>query len=175
MSLQFHFIDQYLCFYASTMWFLLLFLLVHLEIRDGDPSGSSLIVQDCFSNPGFFVCLFYYMKFSIVLSMSVNLYLYWNFDRHCIESVYCFCRVPIFTVLSLLIIENQGFYIFWYFSWFPFFKHLKFSLYNSFTCLVRVTIRHFISFVAIVMSILSLISFLVYLSFVYRRATGLEF
>jgi hypothetical protein len=46
-------IDQPVCFYASTMWFLLLLLLVQFEIRDSDTSRSSFIVQDCFSSHRF--------------------------------------------------------------------------------------------------------------------------
>ena len=41
---------------------------VELKIRDGDISGSSFIVQDCFSDPGL---LFFHMKLSIVLSRFV--------------------------------------------------------------------------------------------------------
>ena len=41
---------------------------VELEIRGGDTSGSSFIVQGCFSYPGFF----FHMKLSIVLSRSVK-------------------------------------------------------------------------------------------------------
>ena len=38
-----------------------------LEVKDGETSGSSFIVQDCFSSPGFSVFL---MKMNTVLSRS---------------------------------------------------------------------------------------------------------
>ena len=31
------------------------FSVVEFEIKDGDTSGCSFIVQDCFSRPGFFI------------------------------------------------------------------------------------------------------------------------
>ena len=40
-----------------------------LDVRDGDSSGSSFIVQDCLGYPGFF---FPHMKLSIILSRSVR-------------------------------------------------------------------------------------------------------
>ena len=43
--------------------------IVELEVRDGDTSGISLIVQDCFSYPDF---LFFLKKLSVVLSRSIK-------------------------------------------------------------------------------------------------------
>ena len=51
------------------MQFLFLQVEVELKIRDGDISGSSFIVQDCFSYPGL---LFVHMKLCIVLSRFVT-------------------------------------------------------------------------------------------------------
>ena len=41
---------------------------VELEVRDGDASRSSFIIQDCFVYSGFF----FHMKLNIALSRSVN-------------------------------------------------------------------------------------------------------
>ena len=43
--------------------------IVELEVRDGDASRRSFIVKSCFGYPGF---LFFHIKLSIVLSMSVK-------------------------------------------------------------------------------------------------------
>ena len=55
--------------------------LVEFEVRDGNTSRSSFVVQDCIG----FLLLFSHMKLSIVLSKSVK-----NFDGYCIDSVDCF-------------------------------------------------------------------------------------
>ena len=73
------------------MWFLFLFLVVHLKIKDDDTSRSSFIVQDSFSYPGFGFVL------SVVLSKSV---------RNCVgilmrivlNLIIAFGRMAIFTV-----------------------------------------------------------------------------
>ena len=52
-----------------------------------------------------------------------------------------------------------------------FFKDLKFLLYKSFTCLVRVASRNFMLFVTFVKGDVSLISSAAHLSSVYRKAT----
>jgi hypothetical protein len=65
-GLSFYSIDQPVCFYANTMFCFVLFVclfyyycsVVQLEIRDGDTSRSSFIVQDCFSYPRFFGFLY---------------------------------------------------------------------------------------------------------------------
>ena len=62
--------------------------IVELEIRDGDTSGSSFTVQDCFSYPVF--CLF--VCFSIEVdycSFKVCEELCWDLDGDFIESVDC--------------------------------------------------------------------------------------
>lgn len=65
--------------------------IVELEVRHGDTSRSSFIVQYYFSYPGFFVSLFFHMMLSIVLSRSgriVRILMGMGID--CIESVDCF-------------------------------------------------------------------------------------
>ena len=58
---------------------------VQLEIRDGDTSRSSFIVQDCFSYPRFFVFPYEVEH----CSFKVCKELHWGFDGDSIESVYC--------------------------------------------------------------------------------------
>lgn len=49
LDLKFNSIDQRVCFYANTMKVLLLMIcIVQLEIKDGETSGSSFVVQGCF-------------------------------------------------------------------------------------------------------------------------------
>ena len=59
---------------------------IELDVRDGNASGSSFIIQDCFGYPGFFV--FPYK----VDYCSLKFYeeLCWDFDEDCIESIDCF-------------------------------------------------------------------------------------
>jgi hypothetical protein len=54
-----------------------------------------------------------------------------------------------------------------------FFRDLKFLTYTSFTCLVKVTQRHFILFFIIVKGVISLTFFSSRFSFEYRKATDL--
>jgi hypothetical protein len=49
--------------------FLITIALVQLEVRDGNFSGRSFIVENCFGYPGF---LFFYMKLRAALSTSVK-------------------------------------------------------------------------------------------------------
>lgn len=46
MCLQFDFIEPYVCFYVNTMLFYYSISVVQFEVRDGDSSCSSFIVQD---------------------------------------------------------------------------------------------------------------------------------
>ena len=74
---------------------------------DGDTSSSSLIAQNCFSDPGGFLC--FHMKLKIVLSISV---------KNCIGILMgialnlciAFGRMPVFTLLILLIHEQGRFF-----------------------------------------------------------------
>jgi hypothetical protein len=59
-------------------------LVVELEVRHGDSTRSSFIVEDCY--PGFFVILDEFENCSFYLCEELS----WNFDRDCIESVDCF-------------------------------------------------------------------------------------
>ena len=58
-----------------------------LDVLDGDTSGSSFTVRDCFGYPGFLV---FHMKLSFVLLRSVKNSVLMGFDGYCIESVDCF-------------------------------------------------------------------------------------
>ena len=57
--------------------------IIELEVKDGDASGSSFIVQDCFGYPGFFVFPYEvdYCSFKVCKELC------WDFDGDCIESV----------------------------------------------------------------------------------------
>ena len=81
-----------------------------------------------------------------------------------------FGRIDIFIMLILSTQEHGRSFPFLVSSSISFFKDLKFFLYNSFTCMVRVTPRYFVLFVAIVKGDVSLISFSVHLLSAHRRA-----
>ena len=74
-------------------------------------------------------------------------------------------------MLILLTKEHERLFYLLVPSSFSFFKDVKFLLYKSSTCSVRVTLRYFMLFVAIVKGNVSLIFFSAILSSVYRRAT----
>ena len=59
---------------------------IELGVRDGDASGSSFIVHDCFSYPGFFGIPYEvdYCSFKVCEELC------WDFDGDCIESIDCF-------------------------------------------------------------------------------------
>ena len=137
------------CFYYDSY-------VVEFEVRYYDASRSSFIVHDCFDYFGF---LFYHMKLNIVLSRSVK-----NFAGHCIESVVCFCKIAIFTMLILPTKEHGKWFHFLVFSSIYFFKDLKFLSFWSFISLVRVSSRYFVLFVSIVKRDVYLISFSAHLS-----------
>ena len=59
---------------------------IELDVRDGDASESSFIVQDCFGYPG---CLFFQIKVDY-FSFKVCEELCWDYDGDCIESIDCF-------------------------------------------------------------------------------------
>lgn len=58
---------------------------VQLEIGDGECSHSALIIQDCFRNPVWFLCVFSYEAENWCLKVSKKLC--WNFNEDCIDSV----------------------------------------------------------------------------------------
>ena len=80
-----------------------------------------------------------------------------------------FGNIAIFTML-IFHEHGRSFYLL-IASSISFFKDLKFLLYRSFPCSVRVTPRQFMLFVAIVKGDVSLISLSTYLLSVYGRAT----
>ena len=88
LGLWFDSLDKPVWFYDNTMLFLFLFVFdffhhsstVVLEIRDGDNSGSSFIVQDCFVYPELSVfpyefdyCSFKYVKNCVETLMGIAL------------------------------------------------------------------------------------------------------
>ena len=56
---------------------------IELDVRDGDPSGSSCIVQDCFGYPGCFVFPYEVGYFSLKVCKE----LCWDFYVNCIDSL----------------------------------------------------------------------------------------
>jgi hypothetical protein len=84
-----------------------------------------------------------------------------------------FSKMSIFTILILPIHEHGRFFHHLGSFSISFFRYMKFLLYRSFTCLIRVTPRYFILFVNIVKSVTFLISFSDHLFFEYRKATDL--
>ena len=137
--------------------------IVECEVRDGDASRNSFIVQDCFGYSVFF----FHIKLGSVLSksekkisgilMSIALN---NFDK-----------IAIFTMLILPMQEHGRSFHFLMSSLISVFKDLKFLLHRFFPCIARVTPRYFMLFMAIVKGDVSLISFSARLSSVYRRYT----
>ena len=59
---------------------------IEFEVRDGNASRSSFIVQDCFGYPGFLISL-YKLDYC---SLKVCEEFCWDFDGDCIESIDCF-------------------------------------------------------------------------------------
>jgi hypothetical protein len=85
-----------------------------------------------------------------------------------------FGKMTIFTILILPMHERGKSFHLLISSLIYFFNVLKFLLYKSFTCLVRI-ISNYFSFEAIVKGIVSLVSFSISLPFVYRKATDFFF
>ena len=57
------------CYFVFRLFVCFVSCLVQLEVRDGDSSRSSFIVENCFCYPKF---LFFQMNLQIALSISVN-------------------------------------------------------------------------------------------------------
>ena len=129
--------------------------LVQLEVRHGDSTRSSFIVENCVWYPSIF--LIFQMNLQIALSNSLK---YWVaiFDQDYIASIDFFCQTDIFTTL-IVPIHEQGRFFQLLSSLISFFRDLKFLPYRFVTSLVRVTARYFI-FLTIVNGVVSLISFL---------------
>lgn len=112
--------------------------LVQLEIRQGNTSTSSFIVQDCFPILDlFFLYEVEYCSFKVCKESC------WNFDRDFIGCLDCswpdgHIYHEYGTLFHLLISSPISF-----------FEAVRILSYKSFDCLVRVTSRYFISFVAI--------------------------
>ena len=86
LGVRFYSIDQPVCFYANTMGFFYYCSVVQLEIRDGNISRSSFIVQNCFSYPEvFFLFVFLYEVENCSFMFLKELF--WSFGGNFIESV----------------------------------------------------------------------------------------
>ena len=70
-------------------------------VRDGNVYGSSFIIQDYFGSPEYFFSPYEVGLFSFKVCEELCL----GFDGDCIESVDCFCKIAIFTMLVLPIQE----------------------------------------------------------------------
>jgi hypothetical protein len=75
---------------------------VQLEVRDGDSSRGSFIVENSFCYPRFFVIPDEFANCPFYLSEELS----WSFDGDCIESIDCFRQDSHFTILTLLIHEH---------------------------------------------------------------------
>jgi hypothetical protein len=84
-----------------------------------------------------------------------------------------FGKMAIFTISILPLYKHGRSFNLLRSSSISLFRDLKFLLYRSFICLVRVTPRYFILFVTIVKGDIFLISFTAHLFFEYRKATDL--
>lgn len=97
LGLWFYSIDKSVCFYANSMWFLLLLLCSTVEIRHSDIPLEVFIVQDCFSYSVFFFnlyevkyCSFNVYKNCIGILMGTALMLYWSMSMGNL-SVFLYC------------------------------------------------------------------------------------
>ena len=130
---------------------------VQLNVRHGDSTRGSLIVENSFCYPRFFIFPGEFANCPFYLSEELS----WYFDGDCIESVDCFRQDRHFYYINP---ANP-----WAWEIFPsseisfnfFLQRLEesFLSYRSFTSLVRVTTRYFMLFVTIVKDVVSLISF----------------
>lgn len=137
LGLQFYSIDQFICFYANAMLFLLLWL-CSTSWNPGWWYLQQYLIQDYFSYAIFpFVCVCFHMKLKIVLSSFLNFFLECWWGLHCICKL-LWGRMAIFTALILLIMSTGELSIFWYVCSVSFFSVLRFLLYKIFTCLVRI-------------------------------------
>ena len=150
-----------------SIWFFYCISVIELDVRDGNASTSWFIVQYSFGYPVCFFCLLVFPYEVEYCSFKVCEELCWDFDGDCIESIDCFGRISIFTMLILSIQEHGRSFHFLVSSSISFFKDLKFLSNRSFTSLVNVTPRYFTLFVAIVTGNVSLIFLSATLSFVY--------
>lgn len=105
---------------------------IHLEVWDGDTTGSSFIIQDCLGYPVIFLCIlknfktFFKFLWWIGLEFLFGLYLYIAFKRIVIVtmSIFAFKRIVIFTMLIFVYYEHGiSSYVFNYFA-----QHLKFFI-----------------------------------------------
>ena len=135
---------------------------VQLEVKDGDSPRNSFIFENSFCYPE----VFFLIQMNLRIAPSISVKNWVGIFRGVALNLYiAFGRMAIFTTLTLPV-HKHGRFLHFLRSSISFSRDLKLLSYRSFTCLVRVTPRHFILFVAIVTGIASQISFLAYLSFV---------
>jgi hypothetical protein len=128
---------------------------VQLNVRHGDSTRDSFIVENSLCYPRLFI----FPDESVNCPFYLSEELIWNFDGDCIESIDCFQQDSHFAILILLIHEHGRSFHLLRSSSISFFRDLKFLLYRYFTSLVRVIPRYFILFVTIVKGVVSLIFF----------------
>ena len=85
-GLQFYSIDQAVCPVPVPCSFYHNCSAVYLDIRHGDSTRDSFIVQKSFCYPRYFIITGDYASFPFYLSGEFS----WNFDWDCIESADCF-------------------------------------------------------------------------------------
>ena len=100
-SLQFNSTGQPVCFYAIPVCFHYCSSKTDLDVKDGDASGSSYIVQDCFG-----YCRFFFPYEVEYCPFKFCEELCWDFDRNCSAAIDCFDRIVIFIMLILPIQEH---------------------------------------------------------------------
>ena len=140
-------------FYAKTM------LLAQLEIRNSKISRSpyhSRFFLISLSLSFFFLFMFLYESEDCLFNVYEELCC--NFDGDCIQTLDCFGRMAIFTILILPIHEYGRSLHTLIWLWI-------FNI-QAFTFLVRVTARYFVLFEAMLKDTISLFSILLCLSFV---------
>ena len=155
----------FLCQYQTV------FIFVEFDLRDGDISGSSFIVKNCFGCPGVFVFPYEVDYFSfkvceelhgILMGIALNLQI-------------VFGRIVIFIMLILPIQELGRSFHFLVSSSISFFKDVKFLLNRSFTSLVSVS-TDILGYLWLLWKVMFLWFFSsASLLFVYRRATDFFF
>ena len=142
---------------------------VHLEVRDGDSTRRSFIVENSFHYPG--ILLFQWSWELLFLSLwRIELEVWWGLQWICRLLL---VRCPFFSMSVVPIHECQRDFHLLMSSSVSFSRDLKFLSYRSFPCLLRVTPRYFISFMITVKGVLSQVSFAACLSFKQRKATDL--
>ena len=102
-SILFH-LSTCLSLYQYHAGFNTIALYHYLRSRILIPPRSSFIVENSFPYPGIFLILNEFENCSFCEELS------WNFDWDCIESMHCFHKMAIFTILILTIHEHWRYF-----------------------------------------------------------------